>query len=377
MNIDKSWIDIPNRHSRVYYDGIDTFLTFAYNNQDAGSRIFCPCKKCENRYMYVRLVVQQHIQANGFWKKYKIWEKHGEVIVDVGTVDEDDHNESLYGGCDENTTESSSGPNEPTKAFLKLLECANLPLYPGSKKHTLLSFIVRLLQAKVIHGWSDNSLKNLLEILEEVMPQGALLPKSYYEAQKIVDDLGFTYTTIDACPNSCMLFRGGDVNLDECSVYNSSRCKEGSGVVSSIQNVENVKRRPANQARYFPLQQRLQRLFMCSNTAKLMRWHAEERVVDGVLRHPADSLAWKEFDQRNSSFAEEIRNVRLGLASDGFNPFRSMNIVHSTWPVILVPYNLPPSMCMQQPFIFLSVLLMVQRLLGIKLMYTYNHLLKS
>lgn len=29
---------------------------------------------------------------------------------------------------------------------------------------------------------------------------------------------------------------------------------------------------------------------------------------------------------------------------------------HSTWPVILVPYNLPPLLLMKQPFIFLSVL---------------------
>ncbi|KAK9911228.1 hypothetical protein M0R45_035149 [Rubus argutus] len=71
---------------------------------------------------------------------------------------------------------------------------------------------------------------------------------------------------------------------------------------------------------------------MSSKTAKLMRWHAEERKDDGVLRHPADSMAWKDFDVKNNEFANEIRNVRLGLASDGFNPFRTMNIVHSTWP---------------------------------------------
>ncbi|KAL6134408.1 hypothetical protein ACLB2K_066639 [Fragaria x ananassa] len=88
-----------------------------------------------------------------------------------------------------------------------------------------------------------------------------------------------------------------------------------------------------------------------------MRWHAEERIDDGVFRHLADSLAWKDFDEKNTIFSEDIRNVRLKLASDGFNPFRSMNIVHSTWPVILVPYNLQPLMCMKQPFIFLSVLI--------------------
>ncbi|XP_004295827.1 PREDICTED: uncharacterized protein LOC101302054 [Fragaria vesca subsp. vesca] len=375
--MDKSWIDLANRHSSIYYDGIDKFLTFAYNNRDLGSRIYCPCKKCENRYMYVRLVVRQHLQDYGFWKKYRKWQKHGEVADFVDMVD-GYQNESSYMEDDmvrlvqealgvpiidahdehngENSTEPSLGPNEPTKAFLKLLEVANLPLYPGSKKHTALSFIVWLLQAKVLHGWSDNSLKTLLEILEEAMPEGVQLPKSYYEAQKIVEDLGFTYMTIDVCPNSCMFFRGDDISLNECSVCNASRWKEGSGGMSN-DGVEHVKPKAAKQARYFPLKPRLQRLFMCSKTAKLMRWHAEERTDDGVFRHPADSLAWKDFDEKNTFFSGDIRNVRLGLASNGLNPFRSINIVHSTWPVILVPYNLPPLMCMKQPFIFLSVLI--------------------
>jgi hypothetical protein len=33
--------------------------------------------------------------------------------------------------------------------------------------------------------------------------------------------------------------------------------------------------------RHFPLIPRLQRLFMCSKTAKEMRWHEEERSKDG------------------------------------------------------------------------------------------------
>ncbi|CAN1128220.1 hypothetical protein LINPERHAP2_LOCUS4494 [Linum perenne] len=72
---------------------------------------------------------------------------------------------------DEYPTEPPSEPSEPTKAFFNLFENANMPLYPGSKKHAMLSFIVHILQAKVIHGWSDNSVKTLLEIFEEAMSE--------------------------------------------------------------------------------------------------------------------------------------------------------------------------------------------------------------
>ncbi|XP_019257628.1 PREDICTED: uncharacterized protein LOC109235833 [Nicotiana attenuata] len=88
-----------------------------------------------------------------------------------------------------------------------------------------------------------------------------------------------------------------------------------------------------------------------------MRWHHEERNKDGVIRHSADSEAWKNFDSKYPEFAGDPRNVRLGLASDGFNPFGTMRTVHSTWPVILMPYNLPPWMCMKQEFFILSLLI--------------------
>lgn len=96
---------------------------------------------------------------------------------------------------------------------------------------------------------------------------------------------------------------------------------------------------------------------MCRKTAAYAKWHKECRVDDGVMRHPADSKAWKEFDKIHSSFASEPRNVRLCLASDRFQPFANMRTSYSIWPVFLVPLNLPPWMCMKQQNVMLSMLL--------------------
>jgi hypothetical protein len=41
--------------------------------------------------------------------------------------------------------------------------------------------------------------------------------------------------------------------------------------------------------------------------------------------HPANSMAWKHVDEKYEDFALDPHNVRLGLASDGFNPFGMMN----------------------------------------------------
>lgn len=89
------------------------------------------------------------------------------------------------------------------------------------------------------------------------------------------------------------------------------------------------KKIPHKILRYFPLTPRLQRLYMSRKTAVDMRWHKGKRVDDGILRHLADGEAWKDFDRQHVVFAQEPRNVRLGLATDGFNPFGNMSNSYS------------------------------------------------
>jgi hypothetical protein len=96
---------------------------------------------------------------------------------------------------------------------------------------------------------------------------------------------------------------------------------------------------------------------MSQRNTQNMRWHAEGRIKDGVLRHPADGQAWKSFDNLYPDFSSDSRNVRLGLMSDGFNPFGNMSTSYSTWPIMLVPYNLPPLMCMKQSSFILSLVI--------------------
>jgi hypothetical protein len=96
---------------------------------------------------------------------------------------------------------------------------------------------------------------------------------------------------------------------------------------------------------------------MSRKRAEDMRWHIEKRVDDGISRHLADSEEWKEFDVQHPLFALEPHNVRLGLATDGFNPFGNMNNSYSMWPVIFIPYNLQPWLVMKEPFFMLSLLI--------------------
>ncbi|XP_019257779.1 PREDICTED: uncharacterized protein LOC109235996 [Nicotiana attenuata] len=163
---------------------------------------------------------------------------------------------------------------------------ANEELYPGCKKFCKLSFLLHMYRTKCMFKWSNESFNALLGLLKDALPEGEKLPPSFYETKKIVEGLGLKWKN-------------------------------------------DARKIPAKVLRYFPLKPRLQRLFMSSETSKAMRWHHEERNKDGVLRHPADSEGWKNFDNKYPEFAGDPRNVRLGLASEGFNPFGTMRTVHT------------------------------------------------
>ena len=74
-----------------------------------------------------------------------------------------------------------------------------------------------------------------------------------------------------------------------------------------------------------------------------MRWLQDKQVeTDDVLRHLADADGWKHFNFEFPEFALDLQNIRLGLASNGFDPFMHMSIAYGMWPMVLIPYNLSP-----------------------------------
>ena len=98
---------------------------------------------------------------------------------------------------------------------------------------------------------------------------------------------------------------------------------------------------------------------MSRKIAKEMRWHKDRlRSESNIMIHLSDGEAWKSFDRQYPEFAREPRNVRLGLATDGFNPFGNMSNAYSMWVVVLLVYNLPPWMCMDESFFILSPLIL-------------------
>jgi hypothetical protein len=89
-----------------------------------------------------------------------------------------------------------------------------------------------------------------------------------------------------------------------------------------------------------------------------MRWHKDfTDKQDGLMVHPSDGDAWKALDNFDLEFACDARNIRIGLATNGFTPSNMTTASYSCWPIIAIPYNLPPALCMKYEFMFLCLVI--------------------
>ena len=62
-------------------------------------------------------------------------------------------------------------------------------------------------------------------------------------------------------------------------------------------------------------------MFKIYEVGESLQWHSQHKSIDGKIRHPVDSVAWELIDKKWPEFAMDSRNLRLGLATDSFNPF--------------------------------------------------------
>ncbi|XP_060972508.1 uncharacterized protein LOC133038393 [Cannabis sativa] len=356
--IDKSWTKIRNRGCHEFWNGLQAFLAMASEHKDCDGRIRCPCVRCINSRFEKIDRVRAHVFDRGFMQGYDKWIYHGEpedVVDDVAVADIESEDEMIPILEDffPPTTEDVQGEDEqPTTnpQFDDLFEEIEAELYPGCDWISSLNFLAKLLHLKVRGKIPNNIFEELLKLLKFAFPKENNIPSTYYEAKKRLKKLGLGYDNIDVCLYNCCLFYKENASKEVCPVCRTSRwvtSENGKG-----------KKVPCKVMRYFPLTPRLKRLYSSRITAKSMIWHHTGKSKDdGVLRHPVDGLAWKDFDAKHSEFARDPRNVRLGLAADGFNPFGNMSLTYSMWPVVVANYNLPPWLCMKDNYFLLSTLI--------------------
>ena len=379
LEMDRRWMYSGSRTTPEYLAGVKEFCRIAVQHQwstlveqrlTKARPIFCPCRDCNNvkRWEDIKKI-EDHLIIRGFMPDYSIWYWHGEKFppADNSSINDNEADEREPNGFDDNEVgfnddveedrieEMIDGlgdhVNEDSHIYENVSKAAETPLYPGCSKYSKLSGILTLYNLKAKSGWTNTSFTLLLETLSDMFPEGNDIPKSTYYAKKLMCPLGLEYTKIHACPNDCVLYRKENAKLDACPKCGVSRYKR-EGL-----NKDPLKWPPAKVVWYLPIIPRLKRLFSIKDEAKKLIGHENERKKDGLIRYPADSLQWKHINKTFPEFGKEPRNIRLALSTDGMNPFSTLSSQHSTWPVLLSIYNLPPWLCMKRKYIMLSLLI--------------------
>ena len=343
----------------------DDFVERAYGEAAKGASLVpCPCSKCDNRKRKPKKTMVEHIWKNGFTSGYTRWIFHGEAHrtreevlrqrvedydADAGVADMlNDYQEAQYtGGC------MDDEPEPTAKAFYDMFDAAQKPLH-GQTKVSQLDAIGRVMAFKSQYSMSRDAFDGLLTVIGSLLPDDHVLPKSMYEAQKLLRALKMTYEQIHACPKGCVLFRKEYAEAKYCPKCKSSRFME-------VDSGDGQKRQldiPLTILRHLPFIPRIQRLYMTEESAKQMTWHKNgKRYNPDKMVHASDGEAWKHFDAIHREKAEEARNVRVALATDGFNPYGMSAAPYTCWPVFVIPINLPPGVCFQRQNIFVSLII--------------------
>ncbi|XP_057770644.1 uncharacterized protein LOC130990427 [Salvia miltiorrhiza] len=163
-------------------------------------------------------------------------------------------------------------PNSKAKQFYDMLAAADKELWPGCKNHSQLSFVARLMSLKSENHMSERCFDQMIELIQEILPEDNLAPDNFYETKKLLRGMGLPVEKIDCCPNNCMIYWRDDAELVCCKFCNTSRFKENNEESESGKQ----KQVPAMKMYYFPLTPRLQRLYASKATANDMRWPLTE-----------------------------------------------------------------------------------------------------
>jgi len=202
-----------------------------------------------------------------------------------------------------------------------LLKDSDEPLWDGCTNHSKLSVVAQVFTIKSDDRLSEADYDKIIKWVRSILPEGNKLKENFYAAKSMMKPLGLGYQKIDMCPNFCMLYYLENVELTKCMTCGHSHYKPKTGRGKTLVAYKKL--------RYFPITPRLQRLFMSPGTAEHMTWHQSHHAVDGVMVHRSDNKAWKHFNSVLPHFSAESRNVRLGLCTDGFNPFGSFTAPYS------------------------------------------------
>lgn len=145
------------------------------------------------------------------------------------------------------------------------MQDAETPLYNGCLKYNKISAIMGLYRIKVKSGMLENYFDQLIKLVHDMLPGDNVLPTLISEVKKFLKIFGFGYDVIHACKNDCILYQKeyeDMVSYPRCKTSRWEKDKYSNDVKQGI---------PAKVLRYFPIKDKLKRMFRSKKTAENLR----------------------------------------------------------------------------------------------------------
>ncbi|XP_020255371.1 uncharacterized protein LOC109832407 [Asparagus officinalis] len=302
--MEKEWVWLHGS-TLEYQQKALQFVETAEKNLGFPTRMFCPCTECRNMSHQDESTIFEHLVTKGMDLSYRMkshWNKHGEKQESGEKLDYEATKDETYNlfqaayFMDEELVQPIP-INEPTEhghgdEFMRRLQEAQTPLYPGCESYTKLSAIVDLYGLKGKSGLSSKHFNELLDIIQRMLPKDNVLLDSAASNKSFLKifDMGYEkihacvndcclfrkkYEEIHACVNDCCLFRKKYEELDNCPKCGASRWKINKRTKEIRKGV------PVKVLRYFLIIPRFKRMFRSSQMATDLRWHFGNKALTG------------------------------------------------------------------------------------------------
>ena len=97
---------------------------------------------------------------------------------------------------------------------------ASKPVY-GTCRLSHLTPILLILNLQTMHGWTNDSVDELLALLHQLLPPESTLPTKQSACKTQINKIGLSYENIHTCVHGCVLFHKNHACETECP-----KCKE-------------------------------------------------------------------------------------------------------------------------------------------------------
>ena len=207
-------------------------------------------------------------------------------------------------------------------------------LYPGARVTSEQAIYTLVSWFSSYPGITKSAFSRLLYILHTfILPNDNCLPQSYADILKKMQPFLSPVKDYHCCVNDCVLFRDSGAaeyaTLLMCPKCGEDRYEQGTSI-------------PRKRFKYFPLENRVRRLFSDPNMSRLLQNHASsDSPSSNVITDIHQSQAWRSWYSPTGMFAGDSRSLSFAVCMDGLNPFSREKNTYSVCPMFLMNLNLP------------------------------------